>query len=213
VNRKKASILAAWSLTLVWLAPTSGACDLPGLTSPHQTKAIVRLKTSLGHIDLEVDLRHAPQTACNFLKYVVRGAYDGGNFGRTVRPDNQRAAKIPISVVQAYPNPAQDPDALGPIALERTKDTGLRHQDGAVSMARGSIDDATSEFFICIGNQAELDYGGHRNPDGQGFAAFGRVIYGMTVVRRIHRGKATGERLDAPILIKSARLLSSSDHT
>ena len=60
--------------------------------------------------------------------------------------------------------------------------------DGAVSMARDGPDTATADFFICVGDQPELDFGGKRNPDGQGFAVFGRVVAGMEVVRRIHAG-------------------------
>jgi peptidyl-prolyl cis-trans isomerase A (cyclophilin A) len=198
--------LAAWSLLVASLTSVSHACDLAGLMTPSQTHAAVRLTTALGQLDIQVDLQHAPIAACNFLKYVAKRAYDGGNFGRTVRPANQHTAVIPISVIQAYPNPTAE--TMPPIALERTDVTGLRHKDGTISMARGSTDDATSEFFICVGDQPELDYGGHRNPDGQGFAAFGRVVRGMDVVRRIQMSKATGERLSPLILIKSARIFS-----
>jgi peptidyl-prolyl cis-trans isomerase A (cyclophilin A) len=188
------------------LAPRSHACDSPGLKSPDQAKATLRLQTTLGRIDLQVDLQHAPQTACNFLKQLALGAYDGGYFGRTVRPDNQTAARAPISVVQGYANPERNPGALGALPLERTSKTGLLHLDGTISMARVGPDDATSEFFICIGDQPELNYGGRRNPDGQGFAAFGRVVRGMDVVRRIQQSPAIGESLSPPIVIQRARL-------
>jgi peptidyl-prolyl cis-trans isomerase A (cyclophilin A) len=91
-----------------------------------------------------------------------------------------------------------------PIRLERTRDTGLRHQDGTVSMARAEPDTATSDFFVCIGDQPELDFGGQRNPDGQGFAAFGRVVKGMDVVRRIQLAPADGQTLTPPVSILSA---------
>ena len=68
-------------------------------------------------------------------------------------------------------------------------------------MARDGPDTATSDFFICIGDQPELDYGGHRNPDGQGFGAFGRVVQGMEVVRQIQTARAQGQRLTPPIAI------------
>jgi peptidyl-prolyl cis-trans isomerase A (cyclophilin A) len=199
---------AALSIIFALFAPRIHACDSPDLKSPDQGKATVRFQTTLGRIDIQIDLRRAPRTACNFLKNAARTIYDGGNFGRTVRPDNQRGNSVPISVIQAYPNPSRAPDAVGPIALERTKGTGMQHRNGTVSMARGSADDAVSEFFICVGSQPELDYGGHRNPDGQGFAAFGRVVRGMGVVRRILMSRAVGEKLNPPILIESAKLLS-----
>ena len=93
----------------------------------------------------------------------------------------------------------------GPIPLERTSKTGLRHVDGTISMARDGPETATSEFFICIGDQPELDFGGRRNPDGQGFAAFGRVTAGMEVVRRIQQSPAREQRLDPPITILRIR--------
>ena len=87
------------------------------------------------------------------------------------------------------------------LPLERTRDTGLRHLDGTLSMARAGPDTATSDFFICIGDQPELDFGGKRNPDGQGFAAFGRVTKGMDVVRRIQQAPAEGQTLTPPVSI------------
>jgi peptidyl-prolyl cis-trans isomerase A (cyclophilin A) len=92
-----------------------------------------------------------------------------------------------------------------PIPLERTIVTGVRHVDGALSMARGGPDTATASFFICIGDQGSLDFGGGRNPDGQGFAAFGRVVDGMEVVRRIQMGGVDGQRLIEPVRIASIR--------
>jgi peptidyl-prolyl cis-trans isomerase A (cyclophilin A) len=68
-------------------------------------------------------------------------------------------------------------------------------------MARDGPDTATSEFFICVGDQKELDFGGRRNPDGQGFAAFGKVIDGMDVVRRIHDAPEASQRLTPPVAI------------
>ena len=90
---------------------------------------------------------------------------------------------------------------FAPIALERTKETGVWHVDGAVSMARGQPDSARASFFICIGEQPELDFGGARNPDGQGFAAFGRVVRGMDVVRKIQRSSKKEQQLTPAIRI------------
>jgi len=87
--------------------------------------------------------------------------------------------------------------------LERTSLTGLSHVDGALSMARGAPDSARSSFFICIGDQPSLDFGGNRNLDGQGFAVFGRVTVGMEVVRRIQIGEAVAQRLVEPVPIDS----------
>ena len=165
----------------------------------------VRLDTSLGAIVVEVDGARAPVTAANFLRYVARGDYDGGRFHRTVRATNQPGKTVLIDVVQAGPDPASLHPELPAITLERTSVTGLRHLDGALSMARDGPDTATSDFFICVGDQPELDFGGRRNPDGQGFAAFGRVVSGMDVVRRIHAAAADGQSLTPPVAIRRAR--------
>ena len=74
-------------------------------------------------------------------------------------------------------------------------------------MARAEPDTAQDSFFICIGDQPSLDYGGKRNPDGQGFAAFGQVISGMDVVEAIHQAANDGQALVPPILILDIELL------
>ena len=165
----------------------------------------VVLLTSLGEIEIEVDAVRAPLTGANFLRYVDAGHYDGGRFHRTVRLDNQPGQAVLIEVVQASVNPTPARPDFEPIRLERTRDTGLRHRDGTVSMARGQPDSATSDFFVCIGDQPELDFGGKRNPDGQGFAAFGRVVKGMDVVRHIQQAPAAGQALTPPVSILSVR--------
>jgi peptidyl-prolyl cis-trans isomerase A (cyclophilin A) len=198
--------MKAWMAALVVAAAVDpqgapSAAPRPAAAAPVR----VRLETTLGTIEVEVDAARAPVTAANFLRYVERGAYDGGRFHRTVRPGNQPNNKVLIDVVQAGPNPAalHRPE-LPPIKLERTSVTGLRHVDGALSMARDGPDTATSDFFICIGDQPELDFGGRRNPDGQGFGVFGRVVAGMDVVRRIHTAPADGQSLAPPVTIRKA---------
>ena len=128
-----------------------------------------------------------PITVANFLRYVAGGFFSSGQFWRTVRLDNQPNVPVKIEVVQADVNPARKGDLFKPIALERTRDTGLQHIDGTFSMSRFAPDSATLSFFICLGDQPELDFGGARNPDGQGFAAFGQVHSGIDVVRAIQR--------------------------
>jgi len=165
---------------------------------------LVRLYTARGTITLAVDSARAPRTAANFLRYVDSGAYDAGRFYRVVTPENQPQSPVRIEVIQGGIDPARA-ITWEPIPLERTSVTGLRHRDGTLSMARGGPDTAMSEFFICIGDQPELDAGGRRNPDGQGFAAFGRVVQGMDVVRAIQRLPEAGQRLRTPVTIDSAR--------
>jgi len=169
--------------------------------------ARVMIQTDRGDIVVEVDAGRAPVTAANFLRYVDGGFYDAGRFHRTVRLSNQPDQSVKIEVVQAGANPTREHEGFPAIALERTGVTGLRHLDGALSMARDGPDTATSDFFICIGDQPSLDQGGRRNPDGQGLAAFGRVVSGMDVVRKIQASPADGQHLTPPIAIRSIRRL------
>jgi peptidyl-prolyl cis-trans isomerase A (cyclophilin A) len=171
----------------------------------------VLVQTEMGDIVIEVDATKAPNTAANFLKYVDAGAYDAGQFHRTVTMSNQPNDKVKIEVIQASVGEAGKAKLTLPaIALERTSVTGLQHKDGTISMARGAADSATSSWFVCINDQPSLDFGGQRNPDGQGFAAFGRVIKGMDVVRKIHQAPNTdAQRLTPPIkIVKVSRMPS-----
>ena len=179
-----------------WLALVLGA-PLAAQVVP------VTIETEMGNIEVEIDTVSAPVTGLNFLKYVDAKLYDGGYFHRTVRtrPDNQPQSELKIDVVQGTMNPEKTKKAFKAIPLERTRDTGLKHKNGTISMARDEPDTATYDFFICIGDQPSLDFGGLRNPDGQGFAAFGRVVEGMGVIRDIQQSKADGQKLTPPIKI------------
>jgi peptidyl-prolyl cis-trans isomerase A (cyclophilin A) len=143
---------------------------------------LIQIYTPLGTITAALGDVRAPITVANFLRYLDAGYYTGGEFWRTVRMDNQPDVPVKIEVVQADANPARKEALFDPIPLERTSITGLSHLDGTFSMSRFAPDSARSSFFICIGDQPELNFGGARNPDGQGFAAFGRVTSGMDVV-------------------------------
>ena len=180
---------------------------IPCLRGAAQTNPHVVLHTQLGDIEMELDGVHAPATTANFLRYVKGGFYTGGMFHRTVTMQNQPDSPVKIEVIQGGINPERKKDGFPAIALERTSVTGMMHVDGAVSMARGGPDSATSDFFICIGGQPELDFGGKRNADGQGFAAFGRVVRGMDVVRKIQGSPAEGQKLVPPVGIASADLM------
>jgi peptidyl-prolyl cis-trans isomerase A (cyclophilin A) len=161
------------------------------------------IETSMGTITAEIYVEQAPVTAGNFLKLVDEGAYDNNRavFYRVVRMDNQ-AGDVKIEVIQGG---LSDRDAVEPISHETTGQTGVLHLDGTLSMARSTPGTASSEFFICIGDQPELDFGGKRNPDGVGFAAFGRVTDGMDVVRKIQQQKDTAQYLIEPVAITSVR--------
>lgn len=172
--------------------------------APIPARPRVLFQTELGEFELELDAQRAPITVSNFLFYVHEGFYQDGVFHRTVTLANQPTNQVKIEVIQGSGNPAKTNEFPAPIVLERTRDTGLRHRDGTVSMARTVPDSAQDHFFICVGDQPELDHSGARNPDGQGFAAFGQVIRGMEVIRRIHTAPADGQQLNPPIRIQRA---------
>lgn len=171
--------------------------------APRKDTVEVMILTSKGDFVVELDREHAPETTKNFLRYVDGGRYISGRFHRTVTPENQPNNKVKIEVIQGGVHEELSKKDFPPIKLERTSVTGLKHLNGTISMARDGADSATSDFFICIGDQPELDFGGKRNPDGQGFAAFGRVTKGMDVVRAIQRSDATEQTLEPPIAIKN----------
>ncbi len=161
------------------------------------------IETELGAIVLELFPERAPITVGNFLKYVDGHAYDGSNFFRVCTPENEKNRSIKIEVIQGGDLPENL--RLEPILLESTQKTGIKHMDGTLSMARDTPNSAQCDFFICIGKQPELDFGGKRNPDGQGFAAFGRVTKGMDVVKAIQKGQEKDQMLHKPITINTIR--------
>ncbi len=198
-------LLQTLLLSAVLALPAAAAQATPTNAAPATPTAVaVRFETELGAIDVAIDLAHAPLSAANFLRYVDAGRYDGGRFHRTVRPDTEVRPDVAIEVVQAGVDPAREAEDFPPVALERTRDTGLRHLAGTLSMARGAADSATSDFFLCLTDLPALDYGGARNPDGQGFAAFGQVTSGLEVARKIQAAPASGQTLTPPIGIRRA---------
>jgi peptidyl-prolyl cis-trans isomerase A (cyclophilin A) len=192
-------------LTLVFLAYFYRfPVDARSVADSTQT---VMLQTEYGVIQVVLFMKQAPVTCANFLYYVHLTGEKGGTFYRTVTPENQPDNSIKIEVIQGGFNlEGVDSTCIHPIVLERTSITGLSHVNGTLSMARSDPDTGSTEFFICIGDQPSLDYGGMRNPDGQGFAAFGRVTSGMEVVRLIQLLPAEGQMLNPPVIIFSVRI-------
>jgi dipeptidyl aminopeptidase/acylaminoacyl peptidase/cyclophilin family peptidyl-prolyl cis-trans isomerase len=178
----------------------------------------VVLHTPLGRLLAEVYVRKAPISSAGFLRFVDQGTYDGAAFVRVVRPDND-AAEPKIEVVQA--SVANFEAASSGLDHETTVVTGIKHVDGTLSLARLSIGTGTpATFFICVGDQPNLDFGGLRNPDGQGFAAFGRIIEGMDIVRRIQQlptrpdapvEQLVGQMLTEPVPILSVQRVNNSE--
>jgi peptidyl-prolyl cis-trans isomerase A (cyclophilin A) len=183
--------------------------------------------TAMGTIEADLYEDSAPGTVANFLYYVDSDLFSNGRFHRTVTLANNSNANlkteaadagiadsddaampndaIAIEVIQGGIDPSRTSEQRPPIALERTSNTGLAHLDGTLSMGRRTADSAVSDFFICINDQPSLDFGGMRNMDGQGFAAFGRVTAGMDVVRAIQTAPAEGQQLQPPVGIHAIR--------
>jgi peptidyl-prolyl cis-trans isomerase A (cyclophilin A) len=176
------------------------AAALPAMAQEKNLRVVVNIETEMGDILVALSGDRAPKTVENFLRYVDGGFYDGGRFHRTVKPDNQPQSPVKIEVIQGGPN-LDKKGGFDPIQLERTTLTSLKHVNGVISMARSGPDTATADFFFCIGDQPELDFGGKRNPDGQGFAAFGMVLKGLDIVRKIQQAPLEGQRLTPPVKI------------
>jgi peptidyl-prolyl cis-trans isomerase A (cyclophilin A) len=150
-------------------------------------KPRVAIKTGRGTVVVELEARKAPLTSNNFLRYVDARAYDGGSFFRAARtPGVARDGTIvgaPAAKVRPFP----------PIRHESTTKTGLKHLNGTLSLGRFAPGTATNNFFICVGDQPYLDAHPGEPGDNLGYAAFGRVISGMSVVEKILSLPTNGE--------------------
>lgn len=187
------------------LCAITGGCAQQQL-GPTPADPLIAIGISERNILVRLQLRAAPLTSCNFLRYALGGHYDGGRFFRAVRSEEPGGNAVPIDVVQAEAREGEELNVFGPIPLERTSVTGLTHEAGALSMARWGPDTATSSFSIVVKPSPGMNSGGSRNPDRQGFAVFGRVIEGMDVVRAVHRRPTREERFVQPVLINRVQV-------
>ena len=166
------------------------------------------IHSNYGDIEVALFSKQAPKTVAAFLSYVDSGFYDNSSFYRVLLTegltDNDNVGIIQGGIWQTNP---QRLLTIPGIAHESTKQTGLSHTDGTISLARTTIGTANTEFFICIGDQTQFDYGNNMLGDGQGFAAFGRVIKGMSIVRKIQSQPSSGENFTGKILISSIERL------
>lgn len=178
---------------------------IPVFCGRASTRVIIH--TEMGEIEVMVFTGQAPVTALNFLALVEQGIYTHSSFYRVVRMDNQPQNQVKIEVIQGGLYKDDLIDAHSAIQHEPTHITGIRHTSGVISMARNEPGTASTEFFICVGDQPSLDFGGDRNPDGQGFAAFGKVSRGMEVVRAIQALPDSGQYLSDPVLIKKMEIV------
>ena len=169
------------------LAAGGLAAATPNLAIAAPAKPRVAIRTGRGVIVVELEAAKAPLTSANFLRYVDAGAFDGGRFFRAARTPGQTGDGTIVGAPDARVRP------FPPIRHESTTKTGLRHLDGTLSLGRFAPGTATNNFFICVGAQPYLDANPGASGDNLGYAAFGRVIDGMAVVRKILSLPTNGE--------------------
>ncbi len=171
------------------------ACSQPVYENPH-----VIIKTGFGDIEVELYTVKAPKTTAAFLTYVDSGYYANSSFYRVLKaeefPTDHNSGIIQGGIWKTDPGRSA---GIPGIVHESTLQTGLSHTDGTLSMARLDTGTAKTEFFICIGDQSPLDHGRRGTPDGQGYAAFGKVFSGMEVVRKIQTQKSKGDGFEKMI--------------
>ncbi len=173
------------------------SCGHKNYDQPH-----VIITTNVGDIELELYDKKAPKTVAAFLSNIEKGLYKNGSFYRVLKEEGLES-QYNSGLVQGGIN-RTNPEAykaLPGIPHESPRETGLSHTNGIISMARTTPGSATSEFFICIGDQTQFDSSRRTNPDGLGYAAFGKVIKGMTIVRKIQAEKNNGEEIIVPVRI------------
>jgi len=207
--------LALLSLGIPALAQTAPPAIPPATPAPVEVAAPkpatvrVALQTSEGPIVLELEKERAPVTTANFLRYIDQKRLDGTVFYRAMKLTPAGDYGLIQGGTQGNPK-----RALPGIVHEPTTKTGLGHVDGTISMARGAPGSATGDFFITVGALTSLDANPAQPGDNLGFAAFGHVVEGMDVVRRIMsaptsptagEGAMKGQMLAAPVRILTAR--------
>ncbi len=161
----------------------------------------VILETTEGDIELELYPDKAPKTVAAFLKNVEEGKYKEATFYRVLKAD-QMPNDFNSGIIQGGIHLSKQKISAAFIPHENTKQSRLSHTEGIISMARTKPGTASTEFFICIGDQSSLDYGRRGTPDSLGMAAFGKVIKGMKIVRKIQNQQSNGDAFVQPIHIK-----------
>ncbi len=180
------------------------ACTSKQYIHPH-----VVIQTDAGDIEAEIYTDKAPKTATAFLHNVNEGLYKQSSFYRILNDDNQPSDAAKSELIQGgiWKTNYQKAISLPHIPHETTQQTDIHHLNGTLSMARLAPGTATSEFFICIGDQPGFDFGGENNPDKQGYAAFGKVVKGMSVVNTIYNRPENDQTFTPPILIINIKRL------
>jgi peptidyl-prolyl cis-trans isomerase A (cyclophilin A) len=164
---------------------------------------VVTIETKFGHITVELYPQKAPATVSAFLRNIDSGYYENCSFYRVLRNDNQVTGALRSYLIQGGVWQSK-PDLkikFNPIPHEATRQTGILHTRGVISIARNEPGTATSEFFICVEDEPGFDYGGANNADGEGYTAFGEVVEGMETVFKIYRQPENEQRFTPPVTI------------
>jgi peptidyl-prolyl cis-trans isomerase A (cyclophilin A) len=160
----------------------------------------VIIKTKAGDITVKLYPAKAPNTVSAFLSYVDSGFYENSSFYRILSKDNQPMGANAAELIQGgVYKTSKNRNQLPGIPHEPTSQTGILHKHGTVSMARLEAGSATTEFFICIGDNPTFDAGGNSQSDNLGYAAFGNVVKGMDVVLRIYNRPEENQEFNPPV--------------
>ena len=178
---------------------------ITGCTQTKYNQPAIKIETNFGDIIIELYPQKAPLTVKTFLSFVDSGLYKNSSFYRVLKAEDQPSSSFKTDLIQGgiWQVDYKKQLLLKGIPLETTRETGLHHVDGAISLARTTADSGNSEFFICIGDQPAYDYGGKANADGLGYTVFGKVVKGMDVVRQIQSQPDNATNLTPPVLIKN----------
>lgn len=179
------------------------ACLYFSCTHTKYKEPTIKIETNFGDIIVELYPGKAPKTVAAFLSYVDSGYYKNGSFYRVLKEEDQPSNAFKSQLIQGgiWQTQYKKQLSLPGIPHETTKQTGILHKNGTISLARTAPGTANTEFFICMGDQPAYDYGGSANSDGQGFAAFGKVIKGMDVVKQIHEQPDNETSFTPPLAI------------
>lgn len=180
------------------------ACSSPKYENPH-----IRIETKYGDIEVELYPKQAPKTVAAFLSYIDSGYFKSASFYRVLRDDEQPSDAPKAELIQGgiWKTNYKLSSSIPGIPHETTQQTKILHKNGTISLARQAPGTANTEFFICVGDQPGFDYGGANNADGQGYAAFGKVVKGMNVVHSIYDAPETDGEFDPVIYINKIKQL------
>ena len=183
--------------------PTAILCLLIACSTSDDKHPHVEIQTGSGDIEVELYQDKAPKTVTAFLRYIDSGFYKDASFYRILNDENQPSNAPKAELIQGglWKTNYKRLESLPGIPHETTEQTHIFHKDGVISLARAEPGTASTEFFICIGDQPGFDYGGENNPDGQGYAAFGKVVKGMDVIRKIYHSRENDQAFDPPVYI------------